>query len=160
MAKTKKESVTLMDLDKGDSVYMYLFSGAAVGRQSNEFKIKVCTDKTITVETGSGTRKFSRKTGIQIDPNKPRYSNFILAEPNDEEKVICVAAIKALGAAEKEAATEAKKVKKPKAAKASEEDEYEDAEDTKEAKPKAKGGKTSKAKKSAKKAEEDEDLDD
>lgn len=164
MAKkaSKKEALSLMDLEKGDSVYMYLFSGAAVGRKSNEFKISKCNDKTITVETASGPRKFNRKNGVQIDANKPRYSNFILAEPDDDEKAACVAIVKAFGTAEKAAKAEAKKPK-PKPTKVSDEDEYEDAdsaEDKPKAKTKSKGSKPAKAKKSSKKADEDDDLED
>lgn len=175
--KKTKAAVTLADVKKGDSVYLYLFSGAQVGRDSNEYKVASCNEKTITLETGRGTRKFSRKTGIQTDAENPRYANFILAEPDDDAKATAREAIKAAAnsgkptKADEKTADKKAKSSKGKKAKDADEEEYEDADsgdDDEDDEPKKKsskkasnksGGKdTKKAKKPPQ--EDEDDLDD
>lgn len=67
--------MSLANIKKGDTVILHMFTGIAVG-----VKEVIAADKaTITVETGKGKTKFSRKTSKQIEPevSNERYSNYI-----------------------------------------------------------------------------------
>lgn len=166
-SKSKKTYPTLASLKKGDTVFMYLFSGAPVGRGDNSMEVSACNEKTIMLETGRGKRKFSRATGVQVGAERPRYSSFILTDPNDEDgKEAAKDIIRGFGPAKedkKAAATKAKKAK-TKAAEV-DEDDFEDADEEEEApkakkKAPAKKKPAPKAKKAAPPPEDDEDEDD
>lgn len=161
-----KKSITLADVKKGDTVYLFMFSGAAAGRDSNGYEVAACNEKTIMVETKSGKKKFSRATGVQIGADRPRYSNFITADVDDTDaKEAAKDIIRGLDAGEPPAPRKANKAA-PKTKKAAEpeedldEDEYEDAEEAPAPKKKAPAKKKPAAKKkAAPPPEEDEDED-
>lgn len=146
----KTKAPALSEIKKGDTVYMFLFSGAKVGRDNNAFEVADVTDKAIVLETGRGTRKFSKKTGIQINAEKPRYSNFIITDREDEEsRLATVSAIQAKAKALKESEKAEEPAKKPAKPK------KKDTEEKPVKKPKAKAKKPK-----AEPEEEDEDMED
>ncbi len=57
-----------------DEVVMKAFTGMTIG----VFEITKKTSKTITVKTAKGELRFDAKTGIQLDPNNPKFANRIV----------------------------------------------------------------------------------
>lgn len=59
--------------EKVETVVMKAFTGMLIG----EFKVVAETAKAITVETKKGELSFDKKTGIQLNPNNPKFANRI-----------------------------------------------------------------------------------
>ena len=59
--------------EKVETVVMRAFTGMLIG----EFKVVAETSEAITVETKKGELSFDKKTGIQLNPNNPKFANRI-----------------------------------------------------------------------------------
>lgn len=59
--------------EKVETVVMKAFTGMLIG----EFKVVAETAEAITVETKKGELSFDKKTGIQLNPNNPKFANRI-----------------------------------------------------------------------------------
>ena len=73
------------NLKKGDVVILRAFTGMAIGKKT----VAAVDAKTITIEASDGEqRKFSRKTGIQIEPaaKAERFANYITEDDGSYEK--------------------------------------------------------------------------
>lgn len=69
MIKATEEAVE----EKVETVVMKAFTGMLIG----EFKVVAETAEAITVETKKGELSFDKKTGIQLNPNNPKFANRI-----------------------------------------------------------------------------------
>ena len=67
------EEVVEEKVEKVETVVMKAFTGMLIG----EFKVVAETAKAITVETKKGELSFDKKTGIQLNPNNPKFANRI-----------------------------------------------------------------------------------
>lgn len=65
----------LKALKKGDKVILHMFTGMSVGIK----EITAADAKTVTINTRIGDTKFSKKTGLQVEPapKQEKYANFI-----------------------------------------------------------------------------------
>ena len=65
----------LKNLRKGDKVILHMFTGIAVGLK----EVLASDAKTVTIETRKGEAKFSKSSGLQIEPKakSDRFANFI-----------------------------------------------------------------------------------
>ena len=139
----------LKNLKKGDTVILHMFTGIAVGVK----EVIAADAKTVTLETRIGTAKFSKKTGIQVEPaaKAERFANFITEDDGSfvppERKG-------------KKLKKEEKPVKKTKKPAESEEDETDEEEIPAPAKVVSKKAAKKTAPKNAKKEEESEDDED
>ena len=73
------------NLKKGDVVILRAFTGMAIGKKT----VAAVDAKTITIEASDGEqRKFSKKTGIQIEPaaKAERFANYITEDDGSYEK--------------------------------------------------------------------------
>lgn len=59
--------------EKVETVVLRAFTGMLIG----EFKVVAETSEAITVETKKGELSFDKKTGIQLNPNNPKFANRI-----------------------------------------------------------------------------------
>lgn len=71
-ADTTKEVEEVVE-EKVETVVMKAFTGMLIG----EFKVVAETSEAITVETKKGELSFDKKTGIQLNPNNPKFANRI-----------------------------------------------------------------------------------
>lgn len=138
----------LKNLKKGDTVILHMFTGIAVGVK----EVLAADAKTVTIETRIGKAKFSKKDGVQVEPEakSPRYANFITEDDGSfvpPER----------GKKKTEKKTSKKEAKKTK----NEEPEEEEPEEEEAPAPKKekKSEKKASPKKAAKKEPEDEDED-
>lgn len=67
------EEVVEEKIEKVETVVMKAFTGMLIG----EFKVVAETSEVITVETKKGELSFDKKTGIQLNPNNPKFANRI-----------------------------------------------------------------------------------
>ena len=67
------EEVVEEKVEKVETVVMKAFTGMLIG----EFKVVAETAEAITVETKKGELSFDKKTGIQLNPNNPKFANRI-----------------------------------------------------------------------------------
>lgn len=144
----------LKNLKKGDTVILRMFTGVAVAVK----EVIAADAKTVTLETAKGKAKFSKKTGVQVEPaaKSERFANYITEDD---------------GSFEKEQKEKAKKMAKKKAEKAKtkkaeepevEDEDLEDEEEELEEEPAPKKAKKAPAKpaKKAKKPEPEDDDED
>lgn len=59
--------------EKVETVVMKAFTGMLIG----EFKVVAETSEVIVIETKKGELSFDKKTGIQLNPNNPKFANRI-----------------------------------------------------------------------------------
>lgn len=143
----------IKNLKKGDTVILRAFTGMALGKK----EVVAADAKTVTIKTSNGTAKFSKKTGVQIEPaaKSERFANYITEDDGSYEKELKERAAK------KAKKAESKPAKKSTKAKPEPEDVEEDDEDDEaEEEPTPKKSKKPAAKKSAKKSEPEPEEDD
>lgn len=69
--------MSVAKIKKGNKVIMCGFTGMKLG----VYAVTAADAKTITIEKADGTEvEFSRKTGKQLNPNNPKYANFIIED--------------------------------------------------------------------------------
>lgn len=75
MIKATEETKEVEEVveEKVETVVMKAFTGMLIG----EFKVVAETSEAITVETKKGELSFDKKTGIQLNPNNPKFANRI-----------------------------------------------------------------------------------
>ena len=148
----------LKNLKKGDTVILRMFTGVAVAVK----EVIAADAKTVTLETAKGKAKFSKKTGVQVEPaaKSERFANYITEDDGSFEKEQKEKAKKM--AKKKAEKTKTKKAEEPEVEDEDLEDEEEELEEELEEEPTPKKAKKAPAKpaKKAKKPEPEDDDED
>lgn len=73
MIKATEEEEVEEKVEKAETVVMKAFTGMLIG----EFKVVAEDAEVIIIETKKGELSFDKKTGIQMNPNNPKFANRI-----------------------------------------------------------------------------------
>ena len=142
----------MLNVKKGDTVILHMFTGIPVGVK----QVIKADKKTFTIVTGKGDTVFDKKTGYQLEPEckSDKYRNYCTEDDGSFEDY-------RKGKATKPAKKTAKKTNTKKA-KVEDEDDDEDEDEEEEERPAKKKSSKKPAKKAAPKKSKkvDDDLDD